>query len=379
MRKAIIVIPTYNETGNIEKLLGGIFDQAKKIANWEIHVLVVDSKSKDNTALVVKDLAKNNPHLHLLETEKEGLGKAYVHGFHYAIDHLNPYLLFEMDADLSHNPKNIPEFLKKIEKGADFVYGSRYIKGGSIPKDWAFHRKFFSVFGNWIFRLGFMKLKISDWTTGYRAIKTWVIKSALNHAKNYSGYVFQIAILDQAMKNGAVIEEIPIHFKDRVAGVSKINFSQYISQNLLYILSHSSFVKFVIVGFIGFFIDFGFAYTFINQLHFPKAASNALSAEIAIIFNFFLNNFWSFKYKKIKGGIFTYAKKLILFNIVSSGSVFIQWSGMTLALKFLGDSKISLASVANISSWIVYKVFIIAFLIIPYSYILYNKVIWRKK
>ncbi len=379
MKKAVIVIPTYNEGGNIEKLLSGIFEQAKKITNWEIHVLVVDSKSKDNTASVVKGLAKNNPHLHLIETEKEGLGKAYVNGFRYAIDRLNPYLLFEMDADLSHDPKNIPEFLKKIEKGADFVYGSRYIKGGSIPKDWGLHRKFFSVFGNLIFRLGFMKLKISDWTTGYRAIKTWVVKSAIDHAKNYSGYVFQIAILDKAINNGARIEEIPIHFKDRVAGTSKINFTQYISQNLFYILSHSSFVKFVIVGFIGFFIDFGFAYLFINQLNFPKAASNALSAEIAIISNFFLNNFWSFRYKKIEGGIFAYAKKFILFNVVSSGSIFIQWSGMTLALKFLGDTQISLTSVFNISSWIVYKVFIVAFLIIPYSYILYNKVIWRKK
>lgn len=368
MRRLVIVLPTYNEGENIQTLINGIFDQVKKSPNWEMHVLIVDSKSNDNTGELVKKLKKQFNHLHLIETEKEGLGKAYVNGFNYAINHLNPYLIFEMDADLSHDPADIPKFIKKIERGADFVYGSRYIKGGSIPKDWGAHRKFFSVFGNLIFRLGFMKLKISDWTSGFRAIKTWVIKGALNHAKNYSGYVFQIALLDKAMKNGARIEEIPINFKERIHGTSKINFSQYIIQNLLYIFNHSSFIKFVIVGLIGFVIDFGISFLLIEKMHNVVWTSTIISAETAIIGNFFLNNFWSFAHKKIEHSPIAYIVSFLKFNFVSSGSLIIQTVGLQILVNFFGRNL-----------WYLYKVLIIAFIIIPYSYILYNKVIWKDK
>jgi dolichol-phosphate mannosyltransferase len=370
MKKAVIVLPTYNEAGNVEKLINEIFSQAKGVTKWQIEILVVDSKSTDGTADIVKSLQKKYPQIHLLLTEKEGLGKAYTRGFSYAIENLNPYLIFEMDADCSHNPENIPQFLKKIEEGADFVIGTRYIKGGSIPKDWGLHRKFFSFFGNLIVRLGFMKLSITDWTGGYRAIKTWVIKKSLSHIKNYSGYVFQIALLDNALNNGANIKETPIHFKERYFGMSKINSVEYIINILIYVFLNSSFVKFVIVGLIGFGVDFSFAYYFINFAHLSKPIANAASAEIAIISNFFLNNFWSFDYKRITGGVRAYARKLIAFNLVSSGSILIQWSGMHLSLSIFGDT-------AN--SWIFYKVAIITFIIIPYSYILYNKVIWKKK
>ena len=379
MKKAVIIIPTYNEKTNIVKLINQINDTTKTILNWTIELLIVDSKSPDNTADLIKELQKNNSHIHLLETPKEGLGKAYVKGFTYAIQNLNPYVLFEMDADLSHNPSEIPHFLKQIEKGADFVIGSRYIKGGSIPSNWGFWRKLFSISANLFVRFGFMKLAITDWTDGYRAIKIWVIQKALNHIKNYSGYVFQIALLDFAIINKAHIKEIPVKFIDRQDGISKINSAQYIFQTVWYVLSHSSFIKFVIVGLFGFIIDFSFAYIFINITHFSKVSSNMLSAEIAIICNFFLNNFWSFKHKQINGGLFTYLKKFVIFNTVSLGSIVIQGGGLWILLSIFGDKQISLPFGIHILSWIVYKVGIIAFLIIPYSYLLYNKVIWKNK
>src|SRR3989338_6728328 len=211
MRRAVLVAPTYNEAGNIEKFIPLIFQQTEKLTNWEIHLLVVDSNSPDKTGEIVKKLTSKYPRLHLLRVEKEGLGKAYVHGFQYAMDKFSPYLLFEIDADLSHDPKEIPNFIQQIEKGADFVIGSRYIKGGSSPKEWAIYRKIFSFFGNLIV---FMKLSILDWTSGYRAIKTWLIKDTLDHIKNYSGYVFQIALLNDSLKRWAKIKEIPIHFED---------------------------------------------------------------------------------------------------------------------------------------------------------------------
>ena len=380
MKKALIVLPTYNEAGTIEKLIVDIFAQNQKTPNWDIEILVNDSTSTDDTAKIVKSLEKKySKKIFLLETKKEGLGKAYHRAFTYAIDNIQPFVIFQMDADYSHDPNDIPLFLNEIAKGADFVIGARYIKGGSIPKNWGWYRKILSVFGNLIVRGGFMKPKIHDWTSGYRSIKTWIIKDSLDFVKNYSGYVFQIALLDQAIKKNAKISEVPIRFIDRKYGKSKIIFSQYIFQILTYIFFHSSFIKFVIVGLIGFVVDFSFAYLFINKIQIAKVPANILSAEVAIVFNFFLNNFWSFKHKKITGGVFAYLGKFVTFNLVSSGSIIIQGVGLGLALRFLGDKTIHLFGATSISSWIIYKVLIIALVIIPYSYILYNKFIWKKE
>ncbi|NCO98517.1 glycosyltransferase, partial [bacterium] len=196
MKTAVIIIPTYNEAGNIKNLIDQLFIVLKTITKWDVHVMVIDSSSPDKTDELVEQMKMNYPKLHLISTKREGLGKAYVHGFTQVIEKLNPYVLFEMDADLSHDPKEIPHFLEKIERGADFVVGSRYIKGGSIPSNWGIHRKIFSIFGNLIVRLGFMRLDVTDWTSGFRAIKVWVVKASLNYLKNYSDYVFQIAFLD---------------------------------------------------------------------------------------------------------------------------------------------------------------------------------------
>jgi len=368
MRKALIVVPTYNEQGSIEKLINGIFKQQKITDKWEINILVIDSYSKDETAEIVKKLKKQFSHLYIIETAKEGLGKAYISGFKYGLEKMNPYVIFEMDADLSHNPDDIPRFLKKIEEGADFVVGSRYIKGGSIPSNWGIHRKFLSIFGNFIIKFGFMKLKVADWTSGYRAIKAWLINNALDHIKNYSGYVFQVAFLDFALKNNAKVTEVPINFKERRWGVSKINAIQYIVNSLLYVLFNSSFIKFVIVGMIGFAIDFGISYIGIEIIHKAVWLSTLISTEIAIVSNFLLNNFWSFSHKKIDHHFVSYIFNFIKFNLVSSGSILIQTLGIQLLVMFLGKQW-----------WILYKIFVIFFLIIPYSYILYNKVIWKEK
>lgn len=380
MKKALVILPTYNEAETIEKLIVDILAQNKNLPNWDIEILINDSASTDNTAKIVKSLQKKySQKINLLETKKEGLGKAYHQAFTYAIEKIHPFIIFQMDADFSHNPKDIPAFLNEIAKGADFVIGARYIKGGSIPKNWGWYRKILSVFGNLTVRLGFMKLNIHDWTSGYRAIKTWIIKNNLFFVEKYSGYVFQIALLDQSLKNNAKVSEIPINFIDRKYGKSKIIFSQYILQILMYILNYSSFVKYVIVGFIGFSVDFSAAYLFINKFSIATVLANMLSAEVAIVFNFFLNNFWSFRHKKITGGFFAYLIKFITFNVVSSGSIIIMGSGMALALRFLGDKNIHLFGNITVGSWIIYKIIIIALVIIPYSYILYNKFIWKNK
>lgn len=368
MRRTTIILPTYNEAGAIEKVINGIVDITRTIENWEIHIVVVDSNSQDGTQEKVSKLMKKMPKLHLLRVEKEGLGKAYIHGFNFALEKLNPYLIFEMDADLSHDPKEIPNFLKKIEEGADFVIGSRYMKGGSIPKNWGIHRKIFSIGANIFIRFGFMKLKITEWTNGYRAIKAWIIKNAIPSIKGYSGYVFQVAILDYAIKNKAHIQEIPINFQDRIHGKSKINSFQYIVQTFLYVLTNSSFIKFVIVGFIGFAIDFGISYMFIEKFRSAVWLGTIISTESAIVSNFFLNNYWSFAHKKLESKLVSFIPNFLKFNLVSSGSILIQTLGVQLAANFFGKK-----------IWYLYKIIIIVLVIIPYSYILYNKFIWKER
>jgi dolichol-phosphate mannosyltransferase len=368
MKKAVIILPTYNEAGNIKELVTRIFEVAEKLENWDLEVVVNDSNSPDKTADIVKALEKKYKKLHLITSEKEGLGKAYVQGFKYAIDELKAYVLFVMDADLQHDPALIPDFLKEIEKGADMVVGSRYMKGGSIPDNWGIDRKILSKSANLFLRLGFMNRKITEWTNGYRAIKVWLIKDAMSHIAKYTGYVFQIAILDYAIKKNAVIKEIPCKFYERKSGTSKISFGGYIFTIFGYVFKHSSFVKFAIVGGTGFLIDIGIFFALTKYAHFVTWHANLISTETAVFANYLLNNFWSFKHKKVEHKASVYVRSFIKYNLVSTGSIAIQTIGLEILKHLFGTQYLYL-----------YKVAIIALIIIPYSYFFFNKFIWKDK
>jgi dolichol-phosphate mannosyltransferase len=140
MKKAVIIIPTYNEVGNIELTVSQLFQVFKEINNWEMHLLIVDDNSPDGTHQLVKKLQEKQPNIHLLLNQtKTGLGTAYLRGMTYAFVQLEAAVVFEFDADLSHDPTMIPAFLQKIEEGNQLVIGSRYISGGSIPSNWGIH------------------------------------------------------------------------------------------------------------------------------------------------------------------------------------------------------------------------------------------------
>lgn len=367
-KTAVIVLPTYNEKENISILIPEIFSLAKKIKNrWKLLVLVVDDNSPDKTGEKVKELQKKYKELFLITGKKEGLGKAYQRGFAYAIKHLNPDVLFEMDSDLQHPPNLIPKFLSHIENGAEFVIGSRYIKGGSIPANWEFHRKFLSYVGNLIFKIGFMNFSISDWTSGYRALKADFVKKTLHKYTGYNGYTFQISILNQAIENNLIISEIPLNFLDRTKGGSKINTLEFSINNILFILKNSSFIKFSIVGLVGTIIDFSFSYIFISIFKLYVWLSTSLSGELAIISNFLLNNFWSFSNKKIYGGAKKYIKAFFNFNIISLGNIVLQSILMEISTRIL-----------PLKYWPLYKAVIIGTVIIPYSYYMYTHFVWKK-
>jgi len=220
----VVILPTYNEKDNIGKLI----DEIKK---YPVDILVVDDSSPDGTADVVRKKKVNL----LINKEKQGLGKAYLTGMKHAVEKLKADVLIQMDADFSHDPSLLPEFLKEIKKN-DMVLGSRYIKGGSIPKNWSVYRKFLSYFGNLFIRFS-LGWKIHDWSTGYRAVRKEVyenLKKEMEDEMHY-GYTFQVVFLYKALHRDFMVKEIPLNFKNRKHGESKLG-PEYLKNTFKYIL-----------------------------------------------------------------------------------------------------------------------------------------------
>lgn len=365
MRNVVIILPTYNEVANIKPLIERLRQTFPNLIKYNFSILVVDDNSPDGTAEVVERLQKKYKNIHLLTGPKKGLGVAYVRGMQYAVEKLKADIFFEMDADFSHNPDLIPLFLSAIEAGADFVIGSRYIPKGSIPQDWAFYRKLFSIAGNVVVRFGLMIPKMRDWSSGYRAIRSEVFKNVHADLEKYSGYTFQIALLHRAIQKGYNVVEVPLQFIDRKYGGSKFESVDFIINVLLYIFFNSTFIRFCIVGGIGFVINIlGLEIFYQAGLLTPGPAA-ALGAEFAIISNFLLNNFWTFSHNKISENNKLLAK-FIQFNTISAGAIFIQWIVVGLGTSFFGDE-----------TRLLFLVLAIVTFVVPYSYFMYNRFIWK--
>lgn len=217
--KILIVIPTYNESQNIEKLIGSIFSISKN--GLDIHILVVDDNSPDGTAEIVTKIKEAYPHRLnlLLRDRKLGLGTAYISGFIWGLE--RGYQLFvEMDADFSHNPHYLPQMINKINSH-DFIIASRYIKGGGV-KGWGVFRKTISRFGS-IYAKTILGIPINDLTGGYNIWKREVLNGIdLGNVKS-EGYSFQIELKYRAHMRGFRFVEFPIIFEDRFQGKSKMS------------------------------------------------------------------------------------------------------------------------------------------------------------
>lgn len=371
--KVVIVIPTYNEKGNIERLIKILQEDIfPKIKNHNMNILVVDDNSPDGTANEVRELMAKWKNIEISSGEKRGLGAAYVRGISWAIEKMGAELLFEMDADLSHDPKKIPEFLAKIDQGYDMVIGTRYSQGGSIPSNWGLSRKLFSIFGNLTVKMILMRFWIHDWTGGFRALKKEVFLKEKPELTAFRGYTFQVSFLHKAVRDGFKIAEVPIHFTDRTLGRSKIAPREYIVDLLKYIIKarfwelvYSPFLKYAITGFIGYIINATLLEVFF-RLGFAPAIAAAIGAEASIIWNFTLNNFWAFSKYSI-----TNPWKVLLkfpqFNLVSFGSLLIISTVVGLGTHFYG-----------VETRQIFLVIAIGFFVIPYSYTMYNIFIWKR-
>jgi dolichol-phosphate mannosyltransferase len=376
MKKAVIIIPTYNEKGNIKELISILQEDIfPNIKNYKMEILVVDDNSPDGTNHEVKGLMKKWKNISLDSGIKQGLGAAYVRGMDYAVKVMGADVIFEMDADLSHDPKKVPEFLEKIDEGYDLVIGARYIAGGSIPDNWGINRKLFSIFGNLIVRMVLMRFWHHDWTTGYRALKKEVFISLRKELTEFKGYTFQVSFLHKAIARGYKVTEIPFHFSDRTLGKSKIAPREYIFDLLKYIftarfweLVHSPFSKYAITGFVGFLINAITLEIFAGVLKWHPAVAAAASAELSIIWNFIVNNFWTFEKQRITNP-WKVLIKFPQFNLVSIGSLVIISTVVWIGTHLFGNTTL----VRQLS-----LVFAIGFLVIPYSYTMYNIFIWKR-
>lgn len=219
--KVVIIIPTYNESLVIEETITQLFAVANSLSDFDVEVLIFDSASTDDTQAQVKTLCQQFTKLHLqTEPQKTGLGSAYIQAMRYALDVLQADIVVEFDADLSHQPKFIPPILECL-KTCDVVIGSRYIQGGSIPKNWGMHRKFLSCAGNYLTRM-VLTMQYKDFTSGFRATRKNRLHDILPDHFLSKGYAYKLHLLWLLHKNNAVIREIPIHFVDRQKGVSKL-------------------------------------------------------------------------------------------------------------------------------------------------------------
>ena len=215
MSKTLIIIPTYNEIENLPLMI-----PALEALSLGLEVLIVDDGSPDGTGAWVKEQQKTKPHLHLIERKgKQGLVSAYVRGFRYALEHGYDFV-FEMDADFSHDPSYLKDFLAAIHD-ADVVIGRRYINGVNVV-NWPMSRLLLSYFAN-MYARWITGIPVRDATGGFKCFRADALRKLNLDGISSGGYSFQIEVNYKLWKKGCRIREIPIIFKDRTAGTSKMS------------------------------------------------------------------------------------------------------------------------------------------------------------
>lgn len=213
----LIIVPTYNESGNIRLITTRI-----RAAIPEVHILIADDNSPDGTGDIADELASSDDHIHVMHRQdKEGLGAAYLAGFRWALS--NDYdVVVEMDADGSHQPEQLPLLLDAL-RDADLVLGSRWVVGGSV-QNWPKSREILSRGGNWYTRVA-LGLPLMDATGGYRAYRASTLRAIDLNGVGSAGYIFQVDLAYRVIQAGLRVVEVPIQFSEREIGTSKMSRS----------------------------------------------------------------------------------------------------------------------------------------------------------
>ena len=221
MSGAWLVLPTYNEAENVERMIDAA-SRALATASPENRLLVVDDNSPDGTGEIADRLAADRDRVEVLHRPgKEGLGRAYLAGFAHALADGADYVL-EMDSDFSHDPADLPRLIAAAEDGADLVLGSRYMPGGGV-EGWSWYREWLSRGGCWYARV-LLGVPVRDLTGGFKCFRREVLEHIELDTVRSQGYAFQVELTYRACRNGFRVREVPIVFHDREAGTSKMSW-----------------------------------------------------------------------------------------------------------------------------------------------------------
>lgn len=391
--KVIVIIPTYNEAKNIGRMLDILVkEEIPQVKKHNVEVLVVDSHSPDGTAEIVREKMKKYRAVHILETDKGGLGADYAKGMKYAIKEMKADAVIEFDADFQHDPKDIKRLIAGMdETGAGQVIGSRYVAGGGVPKAWGWNRKAMSFFGG-LFARVVLLINVHDLTSGFKLTKTSFLERVDLDNLLSKSYAYKLHITHDIAKMGAKIVEVPIIFYERKEGVSKISRKDLVDSLMvvakLRLRGSKRFIKFGIVGFVGYTINaLGLRFfaqssltsylagTFAYLDNYPglgivaesSAWAGAFGAELAIVSNFLFNNFWTFAAKKITNPI-QFVIKFLQFNLSSIAAVIVQFIVIGTSVKLFGDTE-KVRQFALVAA--------IIFIIVPLNYTIYNVFIWK--
>jgi dolichol-phosphate mannosyltransferase len=369
--KITAVIPTYNEAENIGKMIEALKDERSLLPHDDLEILVVDGNSPDGTSDVVKRKMEQYPWVHLLvEHQKAGLGAAYVSGFRKAMHEFNADYVIEMDADFQHDPKDVKRLINKAHEGYDYVIGSRFTRGGGIPKEWGFMRKFWSIGGNIFAKLVLGIPEVNDFTSGFKISRVpgFVNKLPLDSIMT-KGFAYKIDLLFKMSRLKAKIAEIPIQFGLRDRGTSKMeNNNAADSLRVVVMLrfnENKKFFKFIIVGFTGLFVD-TLGFNILRILLRDSSLAAWLSGFIAMLVTFTLNNYWSFSESKIKG-IDKKVKGFVIYIVSSMVPILIRGKLVMFATQNFGDTFL----ISNMAFFIG-----IVFGLI-WNYTVYSKIIWK--
>ncbi|HEV8666591.1 MAG TPA: glycosyltransferase family 2 protein [Candidatus Paceibacterota bacterium] len=347
--KVAVVIPTYNEAGAIGNLfneMAGVFAAAPE---HEWYVVIVDANSPDGTADIVRAKAKQYANIRLLvETGKRGIGPAYVTGMRYALDDLHADAFVEFDGDGQHDPRDIVRLVERLDAGADYAIGSRYVAGGTIPREWAVYRKILSRFGSLYARI-LLELPVYDATSGLKATQTSVAKHLpLGEGELLSNqYAYKLQFLYALSRANVRIVEIPIVFRIREHDISKSAWYDILESlrltllMRLHTLSEWRFLRVVAIGGISFLLQAAIFEIVGIQLHLLEPSEVATIAGLVAIFvNFALHERYSFKDKRDKAA--PLLQRFSRFAVLSLSSVFLQWALVAAAARFIGEEAIYL-------------------------------------
>ncbi|KKS02851.1 hypothetical protein A2434_01950 [Candidatus Woesebacteria bacterium RIFOXYC1_FULL_41_14] len=372
MEKVVIVMPAWNEVENIKSMVEVLTQDEFPKIGADMQLLIVDNHSTDGTAEAAEDASKKYNNVHIIQQKNSGLGWAYVSGMQYAIDELKADAILEMDADFQHPPRFVKPMVEAYLSGAEYVIGSRYIEGGSVPKEWAASRKAISFFGNLFIRTVLLNFKIHDLTTGFRLSKVRGVldKIELVKLRDLDKFAYKVDLLYQSLKNSKKTVEVPLEFASRTKDKSKFNWKEMVATFKLAIIlgikDKQRFIKFGVVGFTGFLVNY-LGLEFLKRMGLTTYWATLFATEMSIISNFILNNIWTFKDKTItsvKDVIMQFAK----FNLSSLFAVIVQPLVVNGATTLFGDT--SLIRLAGL-------LFALFLVVVPYNYIVYNLFIWR--